>query len=78
METITMTVREPRRVRVLTRVLMAALTMTEGSLELGVSERQLWRLRAAFVADGPSGLVHGNRGRTSPLGSHRAADATDD
>ena len=61
-----MTVREQRRARVLNRVLMGELTMADGSAELGISVRQLWRLRAAFVATGPAGLVHGNRGRASP------------
>ncbi len=61
-----MTVREQRRTRVLTRILMGELTMAEGSAALGVSERQLWRLRGALIAEGPAGLVHGNRGRASP------------
>ena len=61
-----MTVREQRRARVLGRILTGELTMAEGCAELGVSERQLWRLRAAFIAVGPAGLVHGNRGRASP------------
>ena len=60
-----MTSREQRRAWVLTRVLKAELTMTEAAETLGLSERQLWRLRAAFERDGPSGLVHGNRGRPS-------------
>ena len=60
-----MTAGEQRRARVLTRVLAGELTMSQGSLELQVSERQLWRLRAAFVRAGPAGLVHGNRGRPS-------------
>jgi hypothetical protein len=66
METITMTAREQRRARVVARVLGGELTMAEGSVELGLSERQLWRLRSALWARGPAGLVHGNRGRTSP------------
>jgi hypothetical protein len=65
METITMTVREQQRARVLGRILIGELTMTEGSTELGLSERQLWRLRTALVGSGPAGLVHGNRGRAS-------------
>lgn len=60
-----MTVREQRQARVLTRVLLGELTMAEGSIELGLSERQLWRLRGAYVEAGPAGLVHGNRGRLS-------------
>jgi hypothetical protein len=65
METISMTVREQHRARALTRILMGDLTMAEGSTLLGLSERQLWRLRAAYVEAGPAGLVHGNRGRAS-------------
>jgi hypothetical protein len=65
METITMTAREQRRARVLAKVLGGELTMAEGGVELGLSERQLWRLRAAFTDVGPAGLVHGNRGRAS-------------
>ena len=61
-----MTAREQRRARVLTRILRGELTMAEGGAELGLSERQLWRLRLAFVEAGPAGLVHGSRGRVSP------------
>ena len=60
-----MTVREQQRARVVARILMGERTMAEGSVELGLSERQLWRLRAALVEAGPAGLVHGNRGRAS-------------
>ena len=51
--------------RILTRVLKRELTMTEAAGLVGLSERQLWRLRSAFERDGPAGLVHGNRGRPS-------------
>ena len=61
-----MTAREQRRARVMTRILRGERTMAEGGVELGLSERQLWRLRAAFIEAGPAGLVHGNRGRPSP------------
>jgi transposase len=66
METITMTVRDQQRARVVARILSGERTMAEASVELGLSERQLWRLRAALTGDGPAGLVHGNRGRASP------------
>jgi transposase len=65
METITMSTREQRRAWVLTRVLKHELTMAEAAAMVGLSERQLWRLRVAFERDGPAGLVHGNRGRPS-------------
>jgi transposase len=63
--TITMTSREQRRAWVLTRVLKHELTMSEAADAIGLSARQLWRLRVAFERDGPAGLVHGNRGRPS-------------
>jgi hypothetical protein len=63
--TIAMTSKEQRRAWVLTRVLKHELTMAEGAETIGLSERQLWRLRVAFERDGPAGLVHGNRGRRS-------------
>lgn len=56
---------EQRRAWILTRILKGEVTMTAGATELALSERQLWRLRAAFERDGPAGLVHGNRGRPS-------------
>lgn len=56
---------EQRRVRILARILKGELTMAAGAIELALSERQVWRLRAAFERDGPGGLVHGNRGRPS-------------
>jgi transposase len=65
METITMSVAEQRRAWILTRVLKGTLTMAEAGEALGLSERHLWRLRAAFEREGPAGLVHGNRGRSS-------------
>jgi transposase len=63
METITMTTREQQRAMALARVEAGDLTTRDAASLLGVSERQLWRLRSAFSAAGPAGLVHGNRGR---------------
>lgn len=69
--TITMTATEQRRAWVLTKVLKGERTIAEAAATLGLSERQLWRLRTAFERAGPAGLVHGNRGRAS---SHRLDD----
>lgn len=60
-----MTTSERRRTRIRTRVLMGERSMADGGAEFGQSERQLWRQRAAFVRAGPTGLLHGNRGRVS-------------
>jgi transposase len=66
METITMSPTEQRRVWVLSRLGRGELTTVEAAGLLALSERQVWRLRAAFERAGPAGLVHGNRGRASP------------
>jgi transposase len=65
-ETITMTSREQQRAQVLTRLLVGDVTAGEAALLLGLSERQIFRLRAGYERDGPAALVHGNRGRVSP------------
>ena len=61
-----MTSKEQRRARALGRVAEGRWTVDEAAQELGLSVRQVWRLRAAERAHGPAGLVHGNRGRVSP------------
>jgi transposase len=65
-ETITMTSREQQRAQVLTRLLVGDLTTPEAATLLGLSERQVWRLRAGYERAGPAALVHANRGRPSP------------
>lgn len=60
-----MTAREQQRARVLLRLAEGTLTMAEGAALVGLSERQLWRLRRTLREAGPAGLVHGNRGRRS-------------
>lgn len=48
---------------VIRRLLAGKVTVDDAALLLGVSERQVWRLRARFVRSGAAGLVHGNRGK---------------
>ncbi|HEY8093166.1 MAG TPA: ISNCY family transposase [Acidimicrobiales bacterium] len=72
-ETITMTRRDQVRSLVLTRLVAGEVDVGEAASMLGLSERSVWRLRARFLAEGPAGLVHGNRGR-SP--AHRLDDQT--
>jgi transposase len=62
-ETITMTSKDQRRAWLLTKLLVGEVTTAEAAALLGLSERQVWRLRRAFERDGPAALVHGNRGR---------------
>lgn len=61
-----MSKREQRRAYVLTRLLSGELGVGEAARLLGRSERSVRRLRARMEQEGPAGLVHGNRGRSSP------------
>jgi transposase len=60
---ITMTSREQQRAVALNRVLAGEWQQAEVAMSLGISERQVRRLLAAYRARGPAALVHGNRGR---------------
>ena len=68
-----MSSREQRRGWVLSRLMAGELGAVEGARALGLSARSIRRLRARMEREGPSGLVHGNRGRASPK---RLPDAT--
>lgn len=65
MDDITLTPEEQRRGAVLAQLTAGILTTEEAALFLGVSVRQVWRLRARYLAGGPATLAHGNRGRPS-------------
>ena len=60
-----MSIEEQRRTMVLTGVVAGSVSMVEAAALLGLSERSVWRLKRRFLAEGPAGLVHGNRGRPS-------------
>ena len=53
-----------RRAYLLTQVLSGRLTVAQAATLLGLSVRQVKRLKAAYGREGPAALVHGNRGRT--------------
>jgi len=69
MREITMSIDEQRRTMVLTRIVAGSVSMAEAVALLGLSERSVWRLKRRFLADGPAGLVHGNRADHRPVGS---------
>lgn len=62
---VTLTVREQKRLFVITEVVAGRWTAAEAAAKLGLSLRQMRRVLAAFRRDGPAGLVHGNRGRAT-------------
>jgi len=61
-----LTPEESRRLHVLSLLERGRLTSTEAADTLGLTPRQVRRLRATLRRDGPAGLAHGNRGVTSP------------
>lgn len=66
MGAITLMPREQTRLLVLNALQQCRCTMAEAARLLGLSPRQLRRLRTAYQARGAAALVHGNRGRPSP------------
>jgi transposase len=56
--------REERRLRIIEYLARGDLDVAEASVALGISERQVFRLKAAYEREGVRGLAHGNRGRT--------------
>jgi transposase len=64
MRTITLNPKQQRKVEILTRVQAGALDVTTAAELLGVSPRQVRRLRERFRQDGFEAVLHGNAGRS--------------
>lgn len=64
-ETITLTMKEMRRLRSIEAALAGRITNSEGARQLGLSTRQFIRLRQRLVSEGPSGAIHKGRGKAS-------------
>ena len=64
MRGLTLTAKEQNRLQVLNRVLGQDWPARTAAEVLGVSERHVWRLLAAYRKEGAAALPHGNRGRT--------------
>ncbi len=65
METLTLSYEELDRVSVIERVIEKRLRQLEAARMLGLSSRQVRRLRRAYERDGPVGLASKHRGRPS-------------
>jgi transposase len=63
-ETITLTQKEQKRLMVLNRIDRGEATVAQAAELLGISERQVHRIHAAYRKEGAAALAHGNRGRT--------------
>ena len=64
-----------RKLDILDRIGRGELTLAEGARLVGLSRRQLQRLRQKVRADGPKALAHGNTGRAP---AHKTAEPTRD
>ncbi len=66
-----LTGKEQTRLQVLNGVLEHQVTVDEAAQVLGLSERHLWRIlaayRAAYRKEGAAALAHGNRGHQKDL-----------
>jgi transposase len=63
MERVTLSRNELKRVKVLDRLLNGSMSNAEAAETLGVTSRQLRRLKSKYIQKGDEGLIHGNRGR---------------
>lgn len=64
-ETITLTMKEMRRLQTIEMALAGRITNSEGARRLELSERQFKRLRKRVAQEGPQGAIHKARGRRS-------------
>ena len=64
MKGLTLTTREQNRLQTLNGVLEKHWPMRDAAKIMGLSERQGWRILAAYRKEGAAALAHGNRGRT--------------
>ena len=61
-----LTPRQQQRLVVLDRLVGGSCTAVQAALLLNMSERQVWRLKAAYQRDGATAVIHGNRERSKP------------
>ncbi len=65
-EQVTLNRKEQKRLKVLNDLEVRTTTVHKASEVLGLSVRQVYRLRARYRVEGAAALVHGNRGRPPP------------
>lgn len=65
METITMTSKELTKYDIIMECINQKINGTEASKKLGLSTRQVRRIKAKVKKRGAKGIIHGNRGKTS-------------
>ncbi|HKV31137.1 MAG TPA: helix-turn-helix domain-containing protein [Candidatus Dormibacteraeota bacterium] len=70
-DSITLSTQEQRRLMVLNQLGSGLLSSEQASNLLGISERQLRRVRRRYREQGAKALAHGNRGRSPANASRR-------
>jgi transposase len=63
---VTLTIKEQKRLHVLNELEAGRITNARAAEMIGVSERQIYRLKKVCRSEGAKALAHGNRGRASP------------
>jgi transposase len=71
-DSVTLSLREQKRLQVISDVQAGRRSVAEAATLLRLSQRQVRRLRAGFAEQGAAALAHGNRGRAS---QHRLPQA---
>src|SRR5712692_8230264 len=66
-ETLTMSQKEAPRIGLLKALVAGRVIGREVATALGVTVRQVWRLKRRFESAGAEGLLHRGRGRPSPI-----------
>ena len=72
---VTLNQNEQTRLKLLNSVMVGQLPVAQAAELLGVSERHVWRVLAAYRSEGAAALVHGNRGRRPANATSEAAIA---
>jgi len=65
-EYITLSLKEVRRLKILHRVIEGEVTQVKASGILGITDRQVRNIIAKLKEEGDRGIIHGNRGKSSP------------
>lgn len=65
-DAVTLSQREQQRLRVVMEVEAGRWSVEQATEVLGLSVRQVWRLKAGYREEGAAAFMHGNRGRPSP------------
>lgn len=63
---VTLTLKQIQRYETCRAVLESRMTVRAAAPALGLSQRQLYRIKKRVEAQGPLGVIHGNAGRDPP------------